>query len=545
MKAHQEQRVHPKDRRVRPLRDGIQTGPCIFLALLLAACTTFSPRERGQEELPLPDSYTLYGPTASAPERWWEAFGSEELDRLVDETLAGNFTLQQAVARIRQAAAIAQQRGALRWPELGYNAEASATRTHTDTGERAPKLEIASQHVSAFSTLLSGRSGPTSATSTAATPLQSAQSRLQALNTLLSDTPSSERTFTTESYLAGLTAGYELDVWGRLRASHRSAQLDWEALREDLYAVMQSVAGQVALTWIDLLEARQSLAVVDDQLAANNTTLELVVLRYRKGLATALDVYQQRQAVARSEAAIPPLEAQRDTLLQELAVLIGKPPRTDLALEADAYPDPGVLPEQGLPAGLLAQRPDVRAAGLRLRSADWQVSAARADRLPALRLTGSAGYNAQEWELLFDNWMARLAGSITGPIFDAGRRKAEVARTRAVADERLAAYRQSVVVAVGEVEAALVREAKQREYVEALERECELAQATHREALGRYRKGLNDYLPVLSALTNVQTLERTLVRARHDVLVHRVQLHLALGGGWMRARSTKEEGTTG
>jgi len=162
------------------------------------------------------------------------------------------------------------------------------------------------------------------------------------------------------------------------------------------------------------------------------------------------------------------------------------------------------------------------------------VSAALADRLPAIRLSASASYGADDLDLLFDNWMARLAGSITGPIFDAGSRKAEVERTRAVVDERLAAYKLTVATAVQEVEDALVLEAKQGEYIEALKTQLEAARSAYDESLARYRKGLNDYLPVLSALTSVQLLERGLVQAEHDLLVYRVQLHLALGGTWMR-----------
>jgi len=516
---------------------------------LLASCVTFPPPNRGTEELPLPSSFALYGPTVPSPDRWWQVFGSDELNRLVEEALSGNFTLQQAVARIRQAGAIAKQTGALRWPELNFNADASVTRTHTDTGESTPIWDTATQKLNALNTLLGGGATPTSAGGGTTTALSSAQSALryaqsgiQAAETLAADPPSSEMTTTTESYALGLSASYELDLWGRLQASHQSAQLDFEASREDLFAAMQTIVGQVVLTWLDILQYRQILEVAREQLEANETTLELVELRYRKGMATALDVFQQRQAVAQVEATIPPLEAQLETLQHELAVLLGKPPRSDLALAADAFPEIGAVPEQGIPADLLALRPDVRASGFRLQSADWQVSAARADRLPAIRLTASAAYNAGEWDLLFDNWMAKLASSITGPIFDAGRREAEVDRTRAVVDERLAAYRYAVVSAVREVEDALVLEAKQQEYIDALEEQLAAARATHTEALGRYRKGLNDFLPVLSALTNAQALERALVQAEHDLLAFRTQLHLALGGSWMQQELVAREG---
>ena len=539
------------------LQSGARMVASVVCLSILTSCTIFRPPVRTPADLPLPKSYTLYGPTAPAPERWWEAFRSEELNGLVAEALSGNFTLREAVARVRQAGRVAKQAGAPRWPALDYGTDASVTRRHTDTGESTPIIETAQQKLSALNTLVDNASAASTTTSSSASSLpdlviealeeaqsnvQMAQSNITALDNLFSDPASSEMTFTTESYGLGLTMSYELDLWGRLRASQRSAVLDLEATREDLYAAMQTIAGQVVLSWLDLLLEDQVLAILDDQLEANETTLELIELRYRKGLATALDVYQQRQAVEQVRATIPPLEAQRQVLLHQLAVLMGRTPRSDLELAADTFPSLGVLPEQGLPADLLAQRPDVRAAGLRLRSADWEVCAARADRLPTINLTGSASYGAEEWDLLFDNWMAVLGASVTGPLFDAGRRKAEVERTRAVVDRSLAAYKGTVLTAIQEVENALVLESRQREYITALKAQSEAAHATHREALGRYQKGLSDYLPVLSALTNAQSLERSLVQAEHDLLMYRVQLHLALGGSWMEQEPLLLEG---
>jgi NodT family efflux transporter outer membrane factor (OMF) lipoprotein len=536
----------------------------VLVTALIAAqsCTTFDPPERSAGELSIPDTYTLYGPTVDAPDRWWETWSSEELDRLIGEALSNNFSLQQAVARIRQAGALAKQAEAARWPEVSYSADASVTRTHTDTGsrDRSAAVSAASQKLNALNTLLSGGSSAMSSatgsesTSTglagtvqaglqnAQSNLQSAKSKVDALQTLTSKAESTESTTTTESYGLGLTTSYELDLWGRLRAAEKSANLDLAATREDFYNVVQTVAAQVALTWLDILQDEQILDVLHEQLKANQTNLELVELRYRKGLATALDVFQQRQAVAQVETTVPPYEARLQSLHHQLAVLIGMPPRTDLALATTTYPEIGDLPDRGLPADLLANRPDVRAAGLRLRSADWAVSAARADRLPSIRLSASAIYTANEWDLLFDNWMATLAASVTGPIFDAGLRKAEVQRTRYVVDENLAAYKEAVVIAVQEVEDALVYEARQRDFIEALARQLGAAQNSYNEALNRYRKGLNDYLPVLSALTNVQSLELSLVQARHDLLTYRVELHLALGGAWMRETPLLAEG---
>ena len=136
-----------------------------------------------------------------------------------------------------------------------------------------------------------------------------------------------------------------------------------------------------------------------------------------------------------------------------------------MAVSQKTLPELIPLPATGLPADLLAARPDVRAAGLRLKEADWQVSAARADRLPAVTLSAAAEFSSDALNLLFSNWVATLAASLAGPLFDGGYRSAEVDRTRAVAEEYLTAYARTVAEAIREVEDSLVTETRQNEYI--------------------------------------------------------------------------------
>jgi NodT family efflux transporter outer membrane factor (OMF) lipoprotein len=505
-------------------------------ALCLQACATFTPPVRGPETVALPADYQLYGPTMETPDRWWEAFETPALNALVDEAIAGNLTLRQSAARLTQAVAVAQQNRAALFPQVGYSGGTDARLNHQDAGFGGVPGPSAAQRIEALSTLIAPGTG-----SSATQILSDAERRLAALQTVLTEDPKNNQTVTTKSYGLGLTANYEVDLWGRLGALSEASLLDVTATQEDLFAAMQTVAGQVALTWLDLLQVRQTLRITQSQLETNRTTLELIELRFRKGLATALDVFQQRQAVAQTEAVIPPLEAQAQVLLHSLAVLLGKEPRAALDLGNEIFPEPRPLPEYGLPADLLARRPDVRATGLRLYAADWRVSAAQADRLPALQLSGGFGVDGDGINTVFDNWLTTLAASVTGPIFDAGQRDAAVMRTRAVVDERLNDYRLTVLTAVAEVENALVRIDRQQAFIVALRTQYETAESTHREALNRYRKGLSDYLPVLTALTNAQGLERDVIEAEHDLLVFRVQLHLALGGDWMRTAADAPE----
>ncbi len=502
----------------------------LVIALCGLSCARFVPPERSPDELVVPDEFALYETSGMVPERWWEVFESDELNRLIERALSDNLSLRQMYARLIQAEVVAIQAGAARLPSLDYSGDISTGRRRVDTGKHADRLAALNPKIAAWNRLNAAGSIPPADVLDA---LEQAGSALQAIDTLTAGQSPSHSTFTTRSYRFGLGSSFEVDLWGRVRSQHEAALSDVEATREDLYGAMLSLSALVAREWLFAVTQRQTLALVETQLELNKTTLDLIELRYRKGMATALDVYQQRQIVAGTESLLPPLESLLQTTLHELAMLLGQEPRADLGMTRAGLPKVGPLPAPGLPADLLARRPDIRAAGLRLRSADWRVSVARADRLPALRLTGTASYGADDWDLVFNNWAATLAAGVSGPIFDAGRRKAEIERTRAVVDERLAAYQERVLIAAREVETALYEEVKQGEYIAALERELDAARDAHNQALLRYRKGSNDYLPVVSALSQLQVVERRLVQAELARLDLRVQLCVALGGSWM------------
>ncbi|MEJ2158694.1 MAG: TolC family protein [Desulfobacteraceae bacterium] len=170
-----------------------------------------------------------------------------------------------------------------------------------------------------------------------------------------------------------------------------------------------------------------------------------------------------------------------------------------------------------------------------MEGSDWDAAAARADRLPALRLTAGAAYQADELNLLFDNWLINLAANISAPLVDGRRRKAEVDRRMAVVEENLAAYRQTVLTAIREVEDALVGEEKLQAHLKGLSEQLSAAQNALNEARSRYRNGLSDYLPVLTQLLTVQNLERTIIQRKAELLVSRVDLYRALGGTWMES----------
>lgn len=408
-------------------------------------------------------------------QRWWEAFGDKELNRLVDEALAGNQTLLSAWARLEKAQAQAIKAGADLKPRL--NAEVGASYAETE------RVGSGSEENKNFST--------------------------------------------------GLAASYEVDLWGRVRAGHESAFLTAAASREDLNVAAMSVAAELAQRWLAILARRLEKRLLEQQQETNKIYLELVELRFRKSLASALDVFQQRQLVERVTAQLPLVEMQERMLENQLAVLLGRMPGAAPRIERRKLPVLKTVPAAGLPAQLLQNRPDIGGALRRLESADQDLAAALADRLPTLRLAASGGYDSDELESLFDNWAASLAASLALPIVDGGRRRAEVAVNRAAVQEKLAEYRQEVLSAVREVEDALLRETKTRQHIIALEKQLQAANNALAEARMRYVKGLNDYLPVLTQLLSVQNLEIDIIRRQEELLGARVSLYRAIGGTWV------------
>ncbi len=453
---------------------GILLAALLSVSMLIPACAHVDRLEEAGPAVTIPETFTIYPESSPAPDKWWEGFGSPELDTLVKSTLSGSLTLQQSLARLEQSRATAVQAGAARLPDLTLNAGISET-----------------------------------------------QKEVGGLRT---DTSSRSLT---------LASSWELDFWGRVKATQRAALLEEETSKENLNSAAMTLVSEVTLKWLEVISVRRQMEVVGTQLETNRTILDLQENRYLKGLANALDVYQQRQAVAETEASIPQLEARIETLLHEIAVLAGMPPRTDLELTTAIFPEIGPLPSTGVPGDLLSRRPDIRAAGLKLRATETRAVAARAGRLPRMTLSASTGYSSDSFADLLDDWLATLAANLAWTLFDSGSKRAEVTRLEAVAEENLAAYEQAVLTAIREVEDAMVREVKQTEYIEALERQITISREGFREAVSRYRKGLSDYLPVLTALTSTQRLERSIVQAQFERLSQRVKLHRALGGGWM------------
>ncbi len=457
---------------------------CLTVSLVLGCATVQQPLAPA-DIAAIPEAFTLYPAGETAGRLAWNAFGNPELDALIAEALTNGLTVADAQTRLDAAMLRVKQAGAALYPAVELQAGAGVTRAKPDTGVNAG------------------------------------------------------RTVDTENYSLGLAAGFELDLWGRIRAERRAILRDADASREELAAARITVVANVAQTWIDLVAARMTHALLLRQLDTNRRILSLVEMRQRRGLVTAVAVYRQRQAVAGLEALVPQQKAGIAALGHALSILVGRVPGGVSPAAAVILPSlPAALPEVGLPADVLARRPDVRAVGARLTAAAERVEAARGARLPALRLSASAGFAAGTADVLFDHWLSNLAANLAGPIFDAGLRKAEVERIDALRRQQFVAYKRVVLTAIGEVETALAREAYQREQLAALDRQLDAARTALREQEARYSRGQDSYLLVLDQQVAVDQLERGLIAAQTDLLRYRIALYRAIAGDVERPKPT-------
>ncbi len=335
--------------------------------------------------------------------------------------------------------------------------------------------------------------------------------------------------FTYNQYRATADLSWELDVWGRLRRSTSAAHSDLRAREEDRRALRLSLIGDVATAYFDLRAADLNLAISRRTLDSRRQTLALARRRLDQGLISELDVRQFEAEVGQV--------AQQENAL---SVLVGHNPGA-MARGRALTEMAGLIPvPAGVPSALLGNRPDVRSAEATLRAATARIGVAQAAFLPSFTITGQYGTQSTEWSKWFGSgtniWQAFAGVSI--PLFKEGRPGAgeQVNIARARASQARSRYEQTVLVALREVEDALVglrtaqdRSGAQERQVIALRRALELADM-------RYRNGVSSYLDVLDAQRGLFGAELALTQAARDQLVAAVQLYRAVGAGWPTAQ---------
>lgn len=464
--------------------------PILLVSMLAVGCN-YTKETDPPPPVEVPVTYTEGAEIPAPPEpkaepvrdaRWWRSLGDPTLTALIEEALRRNQSVKAGWARVRQARFIANQVRAARMPQVGLTGDYNIGRNIMSFGQVRAQQAIGSLPVS-----------------------------------------------------------YEVDLFARRAREHQGAQFDAQAARLDQEALAIVISSEVAEAWFDSVNARIEVAVVTEQLDTDLKFLELVELRYREGLNSAVDVHQQRQRVASQRALLAMADAQIDLTDQRLSVLLGEAPGREFPLDDKGLPDIGPTPEIEVPATLLQARPDIQAMQKRVEAEDRRLAAAIGARLPQITLDFTPSYTWLNSEITgaamfpqakVHGWTWGAGAHFSVPVFDGLRGWSAIKTQRAVADQLLEQYAETILTALLEVESSLVLERQERLRIQYLEDEFRLANITLEATRDRYRAGLSDFLPVLTALATRQVSELQLVSSRRQLVSYRVQLYRALGGAW-------------
>ncbi len=451
----------------------------VLMALGLAGC--FGPALRdGPAAVPrAPDVWqAALDATRPLPENWLDTFEDDHLKALVAEAQLYNNTILETAARYDAAVEAARASGAVLVPSIDATADGGRFRSSFENG-----------------------AGPDNAASS--------------------------------SLSVGLQASWELDLWGRLRNRVNAARADARASEADLEAIELSIAGQTAIAWFNLLEARLQRELSERDVDNRERTLNIITRRYIRGVSESLDLRLARSDLAGRRAVLASSRQAEEEAARALEILLGRYPLTAVR-KVEALPPLPALDGKGLPVEILTRRPDLLAAEERLLAAGLRAREARKALLPRLTLTGSINASDSSIGELFD--AERIAGNIIGgllqPVFRGGQLRATARQQRALAEAALYRYVDTALRAYLEVENALRAESYLAEREAALIVSFEEAVGAEDLTLRDYSQGLTSIFNLLDSKSRRISAEGALISVRRARLVNRVNLHLAVGGSF-------------
>lgn len=339
---------------------------------------------------------------------------------------------------------------------------------------------------------------------------------------------------TYDTFTLPLQAGWELDLWGRVRRLVESARATANASADDLESTKLALQAELATDYFTLRAVEREYDVVVRTAETFQRSLELTVNRRKGGIASDLDVSLAETQLRTAQAELPALQLQRTKLLHAIAALCGEPATGFTLLTQTAQPTADPLVPPGLPSELLERRPDVAAAEQRMASANAQIGVAQSAFYPRVRFDGLAGLQSVSASSWF-NWPSRfwsVGPTLDLPLFTGGKNRAQLALSKTAYTETVGSYRQTVLAAFQEVEDQLAAQQQLKAQLVAEAAALESAQRTVGIANNRYKAGLVTYLEVATAQSSALSLERTMVQLQGEKLVTTVGLIKAIGGGW-------------
>lgn len=479
----------------RGLDSALRSAGFGLLALSLGACTQVGP-DFEKPDAPLLEGWLEISDDRIAPEGgdqrdWWESFNDPALEALIEHAYKNNPTLEIAGLRVYEGRA-----------NLGIA-----------TGLKYPQIQQLSGGIESIE--LSENADPIG-------------------NLPQAVIDGTDTTFT--NYRIGFDAVWEIDFWGRFSRIEQAAVASLSARTAAYDAVLVSLTGEVASTYILLRTLEERLAVARSNVEIQQRGFEISSVRFRNELTSELDPSQAKVLVTNTQALIPRLESALRQAENALSQLLGMTPGgvRKIIGGAGAIPQTPATVAVGLPADLLRRRPDIRQAEFLAATQSAAIGVAKADLYPAFRLGGAIGYAADSTGDLSDSDSLFSVGGIRfgWNIFNYGRIKNKVRANDARFQQTLAGYERAVLNAAREVENGQTAFLRSHEEIEFLQQSSEAAQRAVDIALVQYRDGIVDYTSVLLTQRSLLLQQDLLTAARGRLAGNLVGLYRALGGGW-------------
>jgi multidrug efflux system outer membrane protein len=423
---------------------------------------------------------------AHLPAQWWTVFNDATLNNLEQTALRDNPSVKAAAQRLVQALEQAGVSRASQQPSLSVNTSVANSRTSAETSQGLA---------------LGGRS------------------------------------IKGNNYTVGASMSYELDLLGRVRRLVEASDAQALVAEADRDGVLLVLSSQLATTYWQLRGLDAEIAILKGALDTRRESEELVTARFDAGLSNELDVSRARIEYANAKSDLQEVQRQRNLLEHSLATLVGASPS---AMLTAANANPAVLPQPpaipvGLPASLLAQRPDLAGSVANLRAANAQIGVAEGAFYPSLTLTGNFGYASENLRKLGEGSSRQFSAgplALSLPIFDGGRNKANLAIAKARYEEAIANHQNTLLTALREVEDAL-SDVQQRQLQGEAQSASQVAAARgYLVARARYERGVSTYLDVTDAQRSALTADRAAVQINTQRLLAAVSVARALGAGW-------------
>ena len=422
---------------------------------------------------------------AHLPLRWWSVFGDATLNRLEQRALADSPGIKAAAERLLQAQAqlgLSHANDAL---QVGVGASAANTRSSASTSQA---------HA------LGGHS------------------------------------ISGNQYTLGANMSYEVDLWGKMRRINEAAAAQVQVAAFDRDGVMLLLTSQVASTYWQWRGVSSEMAILQQSLASRQQSQQLVESRFGGGIGNELDVSRARLESANAAADLAEVTRQRATLEHALSLLLGAAPSLNALDTAtgELAVEPPVIPA-GLPAQLLAQRPDLAQSVAQLRALNAQIGVAESAFYPSLQLTGNFGYASQDLRDLAQGGSRQFSFgplSLSLPIFDGGRNRSNLELAQSRYREAIQNHQTRVLTALREVEDALVDTEQKQKQGQLQAQAREAANRAYAVAFARYEHGVSNYLDVTDAQRSSLAAERAAVQIRTQRWLAATAVARALGGGW-------------